>query len=63
MELEYGEEYEAFRQEIRTFLETHKPKGGDRTPSDLSRQKVNAWLALQIERGYWARTIPKEYGG
>ena len=22
-----------------------------------------AWLSLQIEHGYWARTIPKEYGG
>ncbi len=63
MDLEYGERYDAFRREVRAFLEKHRdsrPKTGyAETPkADLSR-----WLSLQIEHGYWARTIPKEYGG
>ena len=64
MDLEYGERYESFRQEVRAFLETHKPErqplssGG---PSD--RQTLVSWLTKQIEHGYWGRTIPKEYGG
>ncbi|MDG2051349.1 MAG: acyl-CoA dehydrogenase family protein [Myxococcota bacterium] len=64
MDLEYGERYESFRQEVRAFLETHKPErqplssGG---PSD--RKTLVSWLTKQIEHGYWGRTIPKEYGG
>ena len=64
MELEYGPQYEAFRREVRSFLESHReqaPKstglGGRPTPD------VIAWQRLLMERGYTARTIPKEYGG
>jgi alkylation response protein AidB-like acyl-CoA dehydrogenase len=63
MDLDYGERYEAFRKEVRQFLEEHKddrPKGG---LSEESPEAVTRWLSLQIEHGYWARTIPKEYGG
>jgi alkylation response protein AidB-like acyl-CoA dehydrogenase len=58
MDLEYGERYEAFRHEVRSFLEEHRPE-----KEQLSRQERVAWLTKQIEHGYWARTIPKEYGG
>ena len=63
MDLEYGQEYEAFRQEVRSFLDNNKLKVKGRAPSELMRQQYNDWLELQIEHGYWARTIPKEYGG
>ena len=57
MDLEYGERYEAFRKEVRAFLEASKPE------EPLAWKDRLAWLSLQIEHGYWARTIPKEYGG
>ncbi len=57
MDLEYGERYEAFRKEVRSFLEANKPE------EPLAWKDRQAWLSLQIEHGYWARTIPKEYGG
>jgi alkylation response protein AidB-like acyl-CoA dehydrogenase len=61
MDLSYGPECEAFREEVRTFIETHRdqaPKAaGQRAPETL------AWQKLLIENGYAARTIPREYGG
>jgi len=64
MDLEYGERYEDFRQEVRSFLNAHKP---DRQPMSSEgtavRDALVGWLTKQIEHGYWARTIPKEYGG
>jgi alkylation response protein AidB-like acyl-CoA dehydrogenase len=57
MDLEYGERYEAFRKEVRSFLEANKPE------EPLAWKDRQAWLSLQIDHGYWARTIPKEYGG
>ena len=63
MDLEYGERYEQFRQQVRRFLE----KYGDQRPSgpylEAPREELSRWLSLQIEHGYWARTIPREYGG
>jgi len=63
MDLEYGPKYEKFRREVRAFLEQHKP---DRPAEALLGGSVEdrvRWLSLQIEHGYWARTIPEEYGG
>ena len=61
MDLSYGPEYEAFRQEVRDFIEANRdraPKGaGLRDPATLE------WQKLLIENGYAARTIPREYGG
>ena len=57
MDLEYGERYEAFRKEVRSFLEEHAPEEPLAWPDRV------AWLTRQIEHGYWARTIPAEYGG
>ena len=64
MDLEYGERYEAFRQEIRAFLAEHKPSAPTRTRLEgEGHRELVRWLSLQIEHGYWARTIPKEYSG
>ena len=61
MDLSYGPEYDAFRGEVRHFLDRHgheAPRGeGLRSP------KMLAWQKQLIENGYAARTIPKEYGG
>ena len=64
MDLEFGEKYEAFREEVRSFLEKNRPKG-DRVASLAvdRREPLSQWLTKQIEAGYWARTIPTEYGG
>jgi alkylation response protein AidB-like acyl-CoA dehydrogenase len=63
MDLEYGERYEEFRQEVRDFLDQHKPSRPAGGFLEGPRDELIRWLSLLIERGYWARTIPKEYGG
>jgi alkylation response protein AidB-like acyl-CoA dehydrogenase len=61
MDLAYGPRHDAFRQEVRGFLERHR----DRWPSGAGapRTAVLAWQKLLIERGYAARAIPRAYGG
>ncbi len=63
MDLEYGEKYEAFRAEVRAFVEEHKKGRPLVTYDPENRDEVVRWLTLLIEHGYWARTIPKQYGG
>jgi alkylation response protein AidB-like acyl-CoA dehydrogenase len=61
MDLSYGSQYEAFRQETRRFIETNAqlaPKG-----VELDRDNRRAWQGLLIENGLVARAIPKKYGG
>jgi alkylation response protein AidB-like acyl-CoA dehydrogenase len=60
MDLAYGAEHEAFRQELRGFLERHRL---DYPGNGASRTKVLAWQKRLIEDGYAARTIPRQYGG
>jgi len=63
MDLEYGERYEGFRKEVRAFLAEHadgRPRGN---ALESDKRATAAWLSKQIEHGYWARTIPREYGG
>jgi len=61
MDLTYGPEYEAFRDQVRAFLDAHR----DRMPgaAGASRDATLAWQSLLIEHGYAGRTIPKAYGG
>jgi alkylation response protein AidB-like acyl-CoA dehydrogenase len=63
MDLEYGPEYESFRAEVRKFLEQHRDAKPARSLIDLPAEERSRWLSLLIEHGYWARTIPVEYGG
>jgi alkylation response protein AidB-like acyl-CoA dehydrogenase len=65
MDLEYGPKYEAFRREVREFLEAHRSQAPDRLLAVGGRPtpEVLAWQKLLLERGYTARTIPREYGG
>jgi len=61
MDLSFGAEAEAFRSEVRSFLDQHKSKAPKR--EDVRSKVVLDWQALLIENGYAARTIPNEYGG
>jgi alkylation response protein AidB-like acyl-CoA dehydrogenase len=65
MDLSYGPEYEAFRSEVRRFLEAHAdaPRAGIGRGALASRERALAWQRTLIEHGYAARTIPKQYGG
>jgi alkylation response protein AidB-like acyl-CoA dehydrogenase len=59
MDLAYGPRYEAFRREVRDFLDSHR----ERFPRSGSRDESLAWQKLLLEQGYAARTIPREFGG
>ena len=61
MELEFGEEYEAFRREVRNFIESNKDSV-PRTRNPRAPEVLN-WQQKLIDAGYAARTIPREYGG
>jgi alkylation response protein AidB-like acyl-CoA dehydrogenase len=65
MDLEYGPKYEAFRDEVRSFLEAHRQLAPVRFTATGGRPttEVLAWQKLLLERGFTARTIPKQYGG
>jgi alkylation response protein AidB-like acyl-CoA dehydrogenase len=66
VDLSYGPEYEAFRDELRRFLAEHRdraPRAGAGISAGRGGAKLREWQALLIEHGYAARTIPKEYGG
>ena len=60
MDLAYGPEHEALRDEVRGFLTSRHalwPEVG------ATRARVLAWQKRLIEHGYAARTIPRRYGG
>ncbi len=62
MDLEYGNKYDSFREEVRHFIETNK----ERAPADWDfsdRARVVIWQKLLIENGFLGRTIPRKYGG
>ncbi len=63
MDLEYAERYEVFRQEVRAFLERHASERPAGHIHAIPRAERVRWLQLLIDHGYWARTIPREYGG
>ncbi len=66
MNLEYGPKYEAFRSEVRRFLDARRdaaPRAGMGRGALTSREQMVAWQKTLIEHGYAARTIPREYGG
>lgn len=60
MELAFGSEYDAFREEVRTFItDNWPPVDGD------VKSPVNArtFVLAATDRGYMHRNIPKIYGG
>jgi alkylation response protein AidB-like acyl-CoA dehydrogenase len=61
MDLGYGTEYEAYREEVRGFLRAHWPPGT--SPRDPSAEHVRAFRRAAIDAGYLYRSIPRRYGG
>jgi alkylation response protein AidB-like acyl-CoA dehydrogenase len=63
MDLNFTQEYEDFRNDVRGFLDAHKadaPAAGDRS---VRSKKRLAWQKILLANGYAGRTLPKEYGG
>jgi alkylation response protein AidB-like acyl-CoA dehydrogenase len=64
MDLSFGPEYRALQEQVRGFAKTYghlSPRmGGGRKRPDA---RALAWQKLLLEHGYFARSIPKEYGG
>ncbi|MFN4090801.1 MAG: acyl-CoA dehydrogenase family protein [Alphaproteobacteria bacterium] len=64
MQLDYSEKHRALQADLRAFVVAHghrspKPGGGRRRPD----RRMLDWQALLLEHGFFARTIPKKYGG
>ena len=72
MDLEYGPEYQDFTKEVQSFCKKYKglsftdgsnnplgSSGGSGGPQ-MSRSE---WQKTLIKNGYFARSVPKEYGG
>ena len=60
MDLNYGPEYDDFRTEVKAFVKANediKVTGPMRSESRIN------WQQTLIDHGYFARSIPKEYGG
>jgi len=66
MDLGYGPEYEAFREEVASFLAEHWPPRdapGGGSAREQKQERERAFRLKAIERGYLYRNIPKRYGG
>jgi alkylation response protein AidB-like acyl-CoA dehydrogenase len=65
MDLEYGPEYDAFREEIRAFLAEAWPeeRRGAAVAHGVTPDAQRAFIAAALERKYLYRAIPVEYGG
>ncbi len=71
MDLNFGLEYTKFREEVNDFckeysgvlLESSKIPLSYEFSSGQIKMKRSDWQKLLIEKGYFARSIPKEYGG
>ncbi len=64
MDIEFTAEDNAFRSEVRQFIEENYPKhliGKDR--SELDREDYLAWHKILYKKGWIAASWPKEYGG
>lgn len=60
MDLNYGPEYDDFRTEVKAFVKANEDV--KLTGAMRSESRIN-WQQTLIDHGYFARSIPKEYGG
>jgi len=60
MDLEYGPQYDDFREEVRSFI---KDNENIKLEGEIRSESRIAWQQKLIDNGYFARSIPKEYGG
>ena len=72
MDLNFVSKYKDFRNEVRDFckkysgvhLESSKvPLSSEKSKSGEIKMKRSDWQKLLIKKGFFARSIPKEYGG
>ncbi|MGB0820583.1 MAG: acyl-CoA dehydrogenase family protein, partial [Parvibaculales bacterium] len=64
MDIDFAPEDEAFRAEVRSFIEENYPKhlvGVDR--GELSKEDFLAWHKILAEKGWVAPSWPEEFGG
>ncbi|HJM15302.1 MAG TPA: acyl-CoA dehydrogenase family protein, partial [SAR86 cluster bacterium] len=60
MDLEYGPEYDDFRSEVINFI---KENEGVKLSGPMRDESRVNWQQKLIDNGYFARSVPKEYGG
>ena len=75
MNLDYGPEYEAFRKEVKDFCKKYQglefsdglgvTLGGGKKSNNKNGLTMtrSEWQKILIEHGYFAREVPKKYGG
>ena len=72
MDLEYGPEYQDFTKEVQSFCKKYEGLSfTDRSNNPLGssggsggpRMSRSEWQKILIKNGYFARSVPKEYGG
>ena len=72
MDLEYGSQYEDYKKEVQAFCDKYKGiQFSDTAKIPLTSSNKSGgpsmsrsdWQKTLIENGYFARSIPKEYGG
>ena len=63
MDLAFSPEYETFRKEVVSLLESNRSNAPGAADRGLKHPKRLAWQKWLIENGLAARTIPKAYGG
>lgn len=64
MDLSYGPTYEAFRKEVRAFLDKHRASAPHASVALAEGSaSVRDWQKIVVEHGYASRTVPREYGG
>ena len=64
MDIDFAPEDEAFRAEVRSFIEENYPKhliGAER--GDLGKEEFLAWHKILAEKGWVAPSWPEEFGG
>lgn len=72
MDLNYGPEYEDFRKEVQEFCKKWDGVNfinAAKVPMSMSFKETgetisrSEWQSILIDQGYFARSVPKEYGG
>ena len=65
MDLTYTQEYLEFEKNVEDFCLNYKDINIVKTPTEGSKKSITReeWQNLLIENGYFARAVPKEYGG
>lgn len=65
MDLHYSAEDLAFRDEVRTFLETSYPEHlrARASRDEVTKQDFLDWQKILYKKGWGAPAWPKEYGG